>query len=249
MTTPAGLASSQERRLDAARAFIGGPRNAPPTPALVLDLPAVRRNLAEMATRMEPLPAALRPHAKIHKSPILGRMQIEAGGIGLTTATVWEAAAMADAGLTDILVANQVVGPVKAAELARIAGEARVIVTVDSEANAAELGAAAAAAGSRIDALVELDVGLHRAGVRTPEHALALGGAIQDEAGLRLAGVFGYEGHCMLEPDRAIRVEKAKAANARWSRWWTPSSGAACRRRSWPAAASARGTSPAPTRA
>jgi D-serine deaminase-like pyridoxal phosphate-dependent protein len=214
MTTEAGSASSHERRLEAARAFIGAPRNAPPTPALILDLPKVRRNLSEMAERMQSLPAALRPHAKIHKSPILGRMQIEFGAIGLTTATVWEAAAMVDAGLSDILVANQVVGPVKAAELARIAGEARVIVTVDSEANAAELGAAASAAGSRIDVLLESDVGLHRAGVRTQEHALSLARAIQSQDGLRLVGLFGYEGHCMLEPDRATRVQKARTAIA-----------------------------------
>jgi D-serine deaminase-like pyridoxal phosphate-dependent protein len=61
-----------------------------------------------MADRMAGLPAALRPHAKIHKSPILGRMQIKAGAVGLTTATVWEASVMVDAGLSDILVANQV---------------------------------------------------------------------------------------------------------------------------------------------
>ena len=101
--------SSKASRLASPCASIAGP----PTPALILDLPKVRRNLQEMADRMAGLPAALRPHAKIHKSPLLGRMQIEAGAIGLTTATVWEAAAMVDAGLSDILIANQVVGPVK----------------------------------------------------------------------------------------------------------------------------------------
>jgi D-serine deaminase-like pyridoxal phosphate-dependent protein len=210
MTIEAGLTTD---RLEAARQFIGAPRNAPPTPALIIDLPRVRNNLREMAERMSGLPTALRPHAKIHKNPTLGRMQIEAGAIGLTTATVWEATAMVEAGLSDILVANQVVGPVKTAELARLAGLARVMVTVDSVVNADELSAAAQRAGSEIGVLLDYDVGLHRAGVRTPDEALALAAHIERAPGLRLRGLFGYEGHCMLEPDRELRVKKARASN------------------------------------
>ena len=124
--------------------MIGRARDEPVTPALILDLRAVERNIAEMARRMAGLPAALRPHAKIHKSPIVGQMQLDAGAIGLTTATVWEAAALIDAGLSDVLIANQAIGPVKAAELARIAALGRVIVAVESGVNARELSAAAA---------------------------------------------------------------------------------------------------------
>src|SRR3954449_1741048 len=142
--------------LDAARSLIGGPPDAIPTPALLIELDVVRANIAEMARGMETVPAALRPHAKIHKSPVLGRMQIEAGAIGLTTATVWEASAMVADGLTSILVCNQVVGAVKAAELARLPAAADVIVLVDSAANAQELAAAASRAGTEIGVLVEL---------------------------------------------------------------------------------------------
>ena len=127
--------------LDPARALIGGPANAVPTPALLVDRTVLRENIAAMARRMEGLPAALRPHAKIHKSPEIGRMQLEAGAIGLTTATVWEASAMIAEGISEILVCNQVVGPVKADELARIAGLAEVIVLVESEVNADQLAA------------------------------------------------------------------------------------------------------------
>ena len=193
--------------------MIGRARDAPATPALILDLPAVERNVAEMARRMDGLPASLRPHAKIHKSPVLGRMQLAAGAIGLTTATVWEAAALMDAGISDVLIANQSIGPVKAAELARIAALGRVIAAVESAVNVRELSAAAVAAGSRIDVVIEVDVGQHRAGVRTVEEALALAGEIGRMPGLRLQGVLGYEGHCMLEPDRELRIEKATAAN------------------------------------
>ncbi|HEY3764468.1 MAG TPA: alanine racemase [Gaiellales bacterium] len=193
--------------------MIGRPRDAPVTPALLLDLPTVRKNIAEMASRMANLPASLRPHAKIHKNPMLAQMQLDAGGIGLTTATIWEASAFADRGFSDLLVANEVVGPVKAAETARAAGLARVIVAVDSPANVQELSDAAAAAGSEINLLVDVDVGQHRSGV--PSHAVALGLAemIDRLSGVRLAGLLGYEGHCMLEPDRALRITKARAAN------------------------------------
>jgi D-serine deaminase-like pyridoxal phosphate-dependent protein len=200
--------------LEAARGLIGKRRGEVPTPALLLDLPKVRRNIAEMANRMADLPAALRPHAKIHKNPKLGKMQVAAGAIGLTTATAWEAGAMVDAGLASILIANQVVGPAKVAEVARIAGLAQVIVAVESVYSANELSVAAVAAGSRIDILVEIDVGLHRAGVRSAADAVALGQHIAKLPGLRLQGVLGYEGHSMLEPDRAIRVEKTLKANA-----------------------------------
>ena len=201
-------------RLETARRLVGGPPSAVPTPALLVELGVVRDNIAEMARRMETVPAALRPHAKIHKSPEFGRMQLDAGAIGLTTATVWEASAMVAAGLSDILVCNQVVGQVKAAELARLATLANVIVLVEGEANADELAAAARAAGSEIGVLVELDVGLHRSGVRSVDDAVALAERVSDTAGLRLLGPFGYEGHCMLEPDRALRIQKAQDANS-----------------------------------
>jgi D-serine deaminase-like pyridoxal phosphate-dependent protein len=200
-------------RLHNARQMIGRARDEPVTPALILDRPAVERNITEMARRMAALPAALRPHAKIHKSPIVGQMQLDAGAIGLTTATVWEAAALIDAGLSDVLIANQAIGRVKAAELARIAALGRVIVAVESEVNVRELSAAAASARSQIDVIVEVDVGQHRSGVRSVEGALELAAVIGTLPGLRLQGVLGYEGHCMLEPDRALRIEKATAAN------------------------------------
>jgi D-serine deaminase-like pyridoxal phosphate-dependent protein len=214
MSVSLSPASLLDQRLEGPRRMIGRSRTALSTPALILDLRKVEENIAEMRRRMEGLPAALRPHAKIHKSPILGRMQLEAGAIGLTTATVWEASVMLDAGLSDVLIANQVVGSTKAAELARIAGLGRVITAVESKANADELSAAATRAGTEIVVLVEIDVGLHRSGVRSVEEALHLAREIERLPGLKLEGLLGYEGHCMLEPDRAMRIEKTKAANA-----------------------------------
>lgn len=196
------------------RRLVGAELGEVPTPALILNLPTVRANIAEMARRMAPLPAALRPHAKIHKSPQLARMQIEAGGIGITTATVWEAAVMIEAGIADVLVANQVVGPRKVAELARLAKLGRPIALVDDPDNVDRIAAAAQHGGGEVGLLVELDVGLHRAGLRSVAAAVDLAEQISRTPGVRLLGAFGYEGHCMLEPDREERVRKAEAANA-----------------------------------
>jgi D-serine deaminase-like pyridoxal phosphate-dependent protein len=197
------------------RRLIGARLGEVPTPALILDLPTVRANIATMARRMAPLPAALRPHAKIHKTPELARMQIAAGAIGITTATVWEGTAMIEAGIPDVLIANQVVGPRKVVELARLATLGRPIVLVDDRGNVERIAAAASAVGREVGMLVELDVGLHRAGLREVGDAVALAELIEVTPGARLRGAFGYEGHCMLEPDRGERVRKAEAANTR----------------------------------
>jgi D-serine deaminase-like pyridoxal phosphate-dependent protein len=200
--------------LEGARGLIGQRRDAPSTPAIILDLPKVKQNIEEMRRRMETVPASLRPHVKIHKSPILGQMQIDAGAIGLTTATVWEATAMVEGGIEDVLIANQTVGSIKAAELARLASRAHVSTEVDDLNNGRELSRAAAEAGSTIGVVVELDVGMHRSGVRSVEAAVALGQQLQKLPALQLRGIIGYEGHCMLEPDRSLRISKTRTANA-----------------------------------
>src|SRR5436190_4818684 len=94
------------------RSSVGKPRDALTTPALILDAAVVRRNIGAMAARMQG-PTRLRPHAKSHKCAQIALMQVEAGAIGVTTATVWEAVALAWAGIEDVLIANQVVGEEK----------------------------------------------------------------------------------------------------------------------------------------
>lgn len=194
------------------REAVGHARSALTTPALVLDLDLVRQNIAQMARRMRDLPTKLRPHAKIHKSPILARMQIDAGAIGITTATAWEALVMVRAGIGDVLVANQVVGRDKIAALAAAAGQARLTVAVDDAGNLNDLSEAASAAGSTIGVLIEIDVGMGRSGARSVDEATRLAAHARRLPGIDLRGVVGYEGHCMLEPDRAVRVAKARAA-------------------------------------
>ena len=161
---------------------------------------------------MAGLPADVRPHIKVHKSPDLARLQVEAGAIGLSCATVWEAIVLARAELDHIFVVNTVAGPQKIAALAELAREVDVWVAVDDAANAADLARAARAAGSTIGVLIEIDTGMDRAGVDTTEEGLALAQVISTLQGIDLKGVTGYEGHCSLTFDRELRHERERTA-------------------------------------
>jgi D-serine deaminase-like pyridoxal phosphate-dependent protein len=182
------------------------------TPALVLDLPAARRNIAKMADRLKTMPAKLRPHIKVHKSTELARMQVDAGAIGISTATVWEAIVMVRSGLDSIFIVNTVAGREKLAALAEIARDAEVMIAVDNAQNAADIDAAARAAGSTVGVLIEVDTGMDRAGVDTPEQAVELARRLAGLEGLKLLGVTGYEGHCSLTPDRDLRAQRQRTA-------------------------------------
>ena len=171
------LGTIQETRDRVKHAYgsaIGRNRHDLITPALILDLPVARRNITKMADRLKSMPARLRPHIKVHKSPELARMQVDAGAIGISTATVWEAIVMVRSGLDGIFVVNTVAGREKLAALAAIARDADVMVAVDDAKNAAEIAAAARAAGSTIGVLIEVDTGMDRAGVDTSEQAVEL---------------------------------------------------------------------------
>jgi D-serine deaminase-like pyridoxal phosphate-dependent protein len=192
---------------------IGRARDEVTTPALLLDLDVAKRNIRKMADNFRDLPASLRPHIKVHKSAELSRLAIEAGAIGVACATAWEAKVMAEAGIEDVLVANQVVHPDKVRAVAETAREHRITVAVDDERNVEQLSRAAGEAGSELELLIEIDVGMGRCGVRSKEEALPLAERIAATPHVRLRGMQGYEGHCMLEPDPDVRRTEAHKAN------------------------------------
>jgi D-serine deaminase-like pyridoxal phosphate-dependent protein len=205
----------QETRDRVSRAYgsaIGRHRHELITPALILDLPAARRNIEKMANRLKTMPAKLRPHIKVHKSPELARMQVDAGAIGISTATVWEAIVMVRSGLASIFIVNTIAGREKLAALAAIARDADVMVAVDDANNAADVAAAARAASSKVGVLIEVDTGMDRAGVDTPEQAVELAHKVAGMEGVELLGVTGYEGHCSLTPERDLRAQRQRVA-------------------------------------
>jgi D-serine deaminase-like pyridoxal phosphate-dependent protein len=193
------------------RQMIGRARTELPTPALVLDVDRMRDNIATMASWASGH-AAVRPHFKVHKCLEIAHEQVAAGAIGMTVATVWEAWALVRGGFDEILIANEVVAPGKASLVAQLAGEARITVAVDDPDVAAALSAAACREGTEIGVLAEVDVGMHRGGVRSIEEGRALAQRVSDLSGIRLRGVMGYEGHVVTEPDRQRRGEGARDA-------------------------------------
>jgi D-serine deaminase-like pyridoxal phosphate-dependent protein len=206
------LRKAHDRVRRAYSAAIGKRRLDIVTPALMLDLPAAQRNIATMADRLSTMPAALRPHIKVHKSPQLARMQLDAGAIGLSTATVWEAIVMARSGVDSVFVVNTIASEEKMGALASLASESEVTIAVDDADNAAALAVAARSADANIGVLIEVDTGQDRAGVDTADEAVALASQVAGLPGLRLLGVTGYEGHCSLTPEHQLRSERQQAA-------------------------------------
>lgn len=182
------------------------------TPALVLDLPALKRNLARMAGALDGGPVAIRPHVKAHKSPDIACLQADAGARGFSTATVWEACVLAEAGLDDLFVVNTIAGPARLRRVAGLARDRRVIVAVDDAGAAESLSAAATSAGSTLGVAIEIDTGMDRAGLDDPALAPALARRIIELPGLRFEGLTGYEGHCSREDDVPARTLLQRAA-------------------------------------
>ncbi|MCW2909759.1 MAG: hypothetical protein JWL68_4548 [Actinomycetia bacterium] len=194
-------------------AAIGQRRADLVTPALVLDLGAVQRNIDHMASELKQMGAAvIRPHYKAHKNPDIARRQVAAGAGGLSMATVWEAVVLAAAGFDDLFVVNTVAHPAKLRALAGLARDHRVLVAVDEAGNAADLSAAAVAAGSTLGIMIEVDTGMDRCGVDSAADGLALARQVTGLPGLRLEGITGYEGHCSLTRDNDLRHERQRLA-------------------------------------
>jgi D-serine deaminase-like pyridoxal phosphate-dependent protein len=181
------------------------------TPALLVDPVQLDANIASMAAWAAGT-VALRPHAKAHKCVEIARRQHQAGSLGVTTATVWETLAMVRAGVGEVLLSSQTVVPDKLAVVAEAASAGPVIVALDSPDAADLLGESLARAGSSVGALIEVDVGMGRGGVRTVAEAVALARHLSGRDRIELRGVMGYEGHVVLEPDPQVRHDLAVTA-------------------------------------
>jgi D-serine deaminase-like pyridoxal phosphate-dependent protein len=170
------------------------------TPAVLIDVDVLERNVARMAERARAAGVALRPHGKTHKLLEVGRRQLEAGARGLSLAKTSEAEVFAAAGFDDIFVAYPVVGADKGRRLLALAERIRLAVGVDSVDGARTLGDVFAAAGRRLDVRLKIDSGLHRVGV-LPEQAVSVARAIAELPGLQLTGVFTHAGHAYGETE------------------------------------------------
>ena len=191
-----------------------------PTPALVIDAVVVRRNLARFADYSRQHKLAIRPHTKTHKSKRLAALQLETGCRGLTVAKVGEAEVMADV-CNDLLLAYPALDSHRTTRIAKLAATNTMRVAIDSQEAAQSLGLAARNVGTTIGILVDLDVGMGRTGVQSPEAAWTLAEVVNQTQGLRLDGLMCYPGH-IWQPYReqapALRevASRLEAALAIW---------------------------------
>src|SRR5258708_37020326 len=162
------------------------------TPAAVIDMDRVERNIARIQVACDAAGVANRPHIKTHKSPMLAKLQIAAGASGITWQKLGEAEVMADAGIDDILISYNLLGDEKMARLGALQAKADMTVAADNPVVIAGLPQAAEASGRPLSVVVECDTGRKRAGVETPAEAVALAREIAASKGLTFAGFMLY---------------------------------------------------------
>ena len=190
------------------------------TPALVIDLDAMERNLQRMARFASEHGMRLRPHAKMHKCAQIARLQMAAGAVGVCVQKLSEAQALAAGGVDDIFISNEVIDEAKLAELAQLAHQVRLAVCVDSALGVDRLAAAVRRARSKVDVFVEIDVGQGRCGVPATAagalaHQVVSHAPVADrpqQGGLRFAGLQAYHGraqHLRPAAERAQAIHHA----------------------------------------
>lgn len=170
---------------------VGTPVEDLDTPALVVDLAAMERNIELLHASFRQSSAKVRPHVASHQCPQIAHQQLQAGATvgGIAVTTVGEAEVFSSSGFNDILVANQVVTKAKIGRLCALAGRNRIALAVDNAGNVDDLAQAADASGVTLHVLVEVDIGLGRCGVEPGRPALELAQRVADRPALSFAGL------------------------------------------------------------
>ena len=190
------------------------------TPALIVDIDKLKFNIRDMADFATANGIQLRPHAKTHKTPEIGKLQLEAGAVGLTVAKLSEAEVFVDAGCSEILVAYPLVGAIKHRRLIELCGRAQITTVVDHADIAAALSRSMSANGLELPVMVEVDTGLNRCGVAPGAPARDLAQQVARLPGLHFAGLLTHEGHAQVAgtPDQVratgLSAGKMMAATA-----------------------------------
>jgi 3-hydroxy-D-aspartate aldolase len=180
------------------------------TPALILDINILKQNHKAMKSLLNGTSLNLRPHYKSHKCASIAKWQIANGAIGMTCAKLSEAEDLCDAGVEDILIANQVVDVAKIRRMADLARNCKLTVCVDDAENIREIDRAAGNSQSTIYCLVEYDIGMERCGVTTKEEVLELAQVISSCNNVVFAGLQAYAGHISHVEDQNERKQMTK---------------------------------------
>jgi D-serine deaminase-like pyridoxal phosphate-dependent protein len=184
------------------------------TPALLLDLDKLEKNITTIVDLAKNYGVTYRPHIKTHKSVDIAKMQMEAGAIGLTVAKVGEAEVMVEAGIHDILIAYPIFATSKLERIEKLRDRAQITVAVDSMEQADKLHAFFADK-TPLDVWIKVNSGLNRCGVDSKEEVLDLAKYLTGLSGLRLTGLFTHAGHAYgagsMEQIKAIADEEVRS--------------------------------------
>lgn len=180
------------------------------TPALILDMDRMERNIKRMAKFAKECGVSLRPHVKTHKSPEIAKIQLAAGSSGVCLQKVSEVEVFAGAGIHDIFLTNEVVVPQKIQRLARIAEKTHVGVAADDVDVVRTTGRIFKDAGAKLDVYVDIDAGMGRCGVQARD-APKIAKEISRHGSLVFRGIMGYEGHVngAKTKDEQVRLSNA----------------------------------------
>jgi D-serine deaminase-like pyridoxal phosphate-dependent protein len=190
--------------------LIGKPLDTLDSPQLLLDLDIIDANLRRMFDAGKERGVNVRTHFKSLKCGGLAQYIKARGGATFLAAKLNEAEVLADAGITDILIANQVVGAHKMERLANLARRVQLRVCVDNADNVEQLSRAMQAGGATLGVLIEIDIGMARCGIPPGEAAIPLAQRIAQSPGLRFDGLQGYDGHLQLLADVNERKTKCE---------------------------------------
>ena len=184
------------------------------TPALLVDLDAMESNLRKMAGFFSNRACKLRPHFKNHKVPKLARMQLEAGAVGITCATLREAEILVHSGVGSVLIANEIVDSGKLNVLADLSRHSSVIAAVENEKVIDDMARIQRNLKAQFQVIVDINIGLNRCGVPPGEAAVSLARRAAG-AGLNVLGIMGYDGHHQaVRPSRERDDEVMKGCRA-----------------------------------
>ncbi len=194
--------------MDAYRPQSGTPISELDTPCLLLDMDALEGNFRRMAETYRDTGTKMREHTKNIKSPLLARMQMDAGGTvgGVCAAKVAEAEVMVEGGINDILIPNQVVTEDKIARLCSLAKRGDMKVAVDDPRNLQDISQAAQSHGVTIGVVIEVDTQMGRAGIRDIPRGVEIAKKAQDLPGVEFLGVMSHQTPSVARPDRETRM-------------------------------------------
>lgn len=166
------------------------------TPALLVDLDILEKNLRSMQEKANLAGVKMRPHIKTHRTPAIARLQVTMGARGITAAKLGEAEVMAEAGLDDIFIANEIVGPLKLERLKILKRNlVSLAVGVDHPEQVVALSGVFSAEPTPLDVMIDVETGSPRTGVLSGGQALELARCVCGAPGLRLRGIFTHDGH------------------------------------------------------